>query len=723
VVPLPLRRDGVGLAVVWLALGSLLGEIGLHARDYIDFDAGRYEHLAISIARTGSLIPRVDGVDIHSFSQLYPILISPFFVHGLIVEDMKNVNLASAYIMSSACIPAFFLTRRLTPMRWAPFLVAALTICMPWIVTSMFMMTEIAAYPAAAWALFAMVVAIAAPSLRHDLLAVLAVVVSFFARGELIGLAIVFPLALIAFELGRARSPVPAARSLVRAHPILTAGYGVATVAVAVLYAVGRLGSVLGIYSAYSSASHLDYGGLVRSLPEHLATFSLAFGVVPFVVALAWIGANLIRPAASPAVHAFACVGACTAVVLFVQATNFDLVVNAYIHDRFLMYFVPVVLIGAVLAVTDERLPRWSLVPPAAVVVAGFAFGAIPRSTWASFPWLDLDTPISTVYRVLAQNLGGLTPVRVLLIVLVVAGSALFALARRRPRLLVGGTLGLLSLGMVLTTWAVFDRTFNEPDRNSRPVTQSQHNVLDWIDENVGPGGSVTAFMYPISSDWFVNQQRWVDFLYFNKSIQRIARLPGDDAFDYGGIWFPKLDLHVDRATGAIAESPTRWVVVSPGETRLRVAGKAAVAGDGGILVDAGKPWRLAWLTSGLSDDGWTLPGKTAVTRVYSRAGQRKPELRTVSYVIRGPDNIPSRSFTLRAQGKTIHGVATPDALTENVTVCVPPHGHADIDMSVNGSSWVYPGDQANYQSSLLSRRAGIYIASLGESDGIAGFC
>ena len=333
------------------------------------------------------LIPRVNGVDIHSYSQLYPILIAPFFAHGLIVDDMKNVNVASAYIMSSAGIPAFLLMRRLTTRRWAPYLVAALTICMPWIVLSMAMMTEVAAYPAAAWALYAMVVALAAPSVKNDVLAILAVALAFFARGELIGLAIVFPLALVAYEIGRAPGggvrarAAGTARGLVKGHPVLLGVIGVIGISALVLYLQGRLASVLGIYSVYQDSAHLAYGSLPRSVPEHLATFSLAFGVVPFVIALAWIGANVVRPPSAPGAHAFACVGACVAVVLFVQATNFDLVVNAYIHDRFLIYFVPVALIGAVLGVTDARPPRWSLLPSLLLVVAGFAFGEIPWVT------------------------------------------------------------------------------------------------------------------------------------------------------------------------------------------------------------------------------------------------------------------------------------------------------------------------------------------------------
>ncbi len=199
-----LSRDGFKLGVTWIALGTILATFAVYARDYVDVDALRYEHLAISIATFHSLLPRVNGVDIHSFSQLYPILIAPFFVHGAMATDLEHSRIAGAYIMSSACIPAFLLTRRVTSLRWAPLAVAFLTVCMPWIVTSLFLMTEVAAYPACTWAVYALVVAVSKPSKRHDLFALLAMAVAFLARGELIVLAIVLPLAAAAFELGRA---------------------------------------------------------------------------------------------------------------------------------------------------------------------------------------------------------------------------------------------------------------------------------------------------------------------------------------------------------------------------------------------------------------------------------------------------------------------------------------------------------------------------------------
>ncbi len=724
-----LKRDSVRVVTIWIVLGSILGTFAARVRDFIDVDSERYQHLAMAIAKTHSLVPRIDGVDIHSYSQLYPLLIAPFFVHGTMVSDLEHSSVASAYIMASACIPAFLLTRRVTRLRWAPLVVAVLSVCMPWIVTSMFLMTEVAAYPACTWAVYALVVAIASPSVKHDLLTLLAIAVAFFARGELIVLALVLPLAVAAFEFGRAPAGRIGARlrgggrALLRGHPALAAVYLAGGAVVLTLYLAHRLSSVIGIYSAYSNSAHPAYSRLPRSLVEHLATFSLGVGVVPFVIALAWIGANVIRPSTTREAHAFACVSAFMLALLFVQATNFDLVVNSYVHDRFLMYFVPVVLIGVALAVSDARKPRWSLVVPLVLVVAGFAFGAIPSVTWQRFPWLDLDTPIATVYRVLALHLGGIWAARAELIVLAVVGTGLFVLGTRRlrPARLMVVVLVFCCVVMPLVTAAVFVRTFASADRNARPVTQSQHGLLDWVDDAVGPNARVTAIPYPISSDWFVNRQRWVDFEYFNKSIVRDARIVNQDPFDYLGLWFPKLDLHFDPVTGAVAESPTPWIVESTKETRFRIAGPAKAYAEDGALIDAGTHWRLAWLTSGLYDDGWTKPSVPMRMRLYPRPGQTRPELRGVAIILRAATG--SHAFTLRTDGRSVSGVATPDSDTFKVIqACVPAHGYGELRLDVRGSSEI-PGDLATYNQSVLPRRGGVFIASLSEADEIGGPC
>ena len=725
-----LRREGVHLAVIWLVMGSVLGEFALHARDYIDPDAARYERLAISIARTHSLVPRINGVNIHYYSLLYPILIAPFFAHGFLWVDLKNAGVASAYMMSSACIPVFLLTRRVTRARWPPYVAAVLSVLMPWIITSLFLMTEVAAYPAAIWSLFAMVVALSTPSLKHDLLAVLALALAFFARGELIGLVIVFPLALVAFELGRASAVnardrlVVSLRSLVDGHPILLIGYGAAGTVALVLYLNHRLASLIGIYSVYSNAGHLAWAQLPRSLVEHLATFSLGVGVVPCVIALAWIGANIVAPSASREAHAFACVGGLMTAVILVQATNFDLVVNAYVHDRFLIYLVPLVLIGAVLAVADARKPRWSLALPLILTAAGFAFGSIPLSSWARFSWLDLDTPISTVYRVLAFHLGGLTPTRGVLVALAAVGTALVAVGGRRVET---GHLALVVFGFcaiamsVATSW-VFVRAFSSPDQNSRPLALDWHGTLDWIDEQVGPDANVTAIQYPVSSDWFVNQESWRDYEYFNKSIVRDARVAGSDPFDYTGLWFPKLDLHFNPDTGAVAESPTRWIVESVKETRFRVAGPASFSSGTIELIDAGRRWHLSWLTSGLYDDGWTKPGIPMRMRIYPDRGQERPALRTIALVLRVPVGVSQRAITLSTPAQATRVLMHESDVNEFVHICVPAHGYTQLRLTVDGSSSI-PGDSATLSESSLPRRGGVFVASLAEANEIGPSC
>ena len=166
-------------------LAFSLAELTSRARDWFDMtDELRYERLAISIARTGSLVPRIHGIDIHSYSQLYPLLIAPTFLRGYVPEDLYDAHILNAIVMSSAAVPAFLLARQVTQRSWAPWLVGLGAVCMPWILYAAMLMTEVAAYPAFIWAIFASQRAIAAPSARRDLSALCLIAVAYFARAE-----------------------------------------------------------------------------------------------------------------------------------------------------------------------------------------------------------------------------------------------------------------------------------------------------------------------------------------------------------------------------------------------------------------------------------------------------------------------------------------------------------------------------------------------------------
>src|SRR5579862_6712699 len=169
-----------------------------------------YERLAISIARTGSPLPHVHGVLVRSLDQLYPLLTAPFFTSGLVPHDLSRAHLLNAWLMTSVCIPVFLLARRVTRSRPAAYFVALLALIVPWFVYSPFLLTEVVAYPAFAWAVLGIQRATATPSRRNDVLALLGIAVAFLARTQMLALVVIFPLTLLAAER----------RRVFRTHPV-----------------------------------------------------------------------------------------------------------------------------------------------------------------------------------------------------------------------------------------------------------------------------------------------------------------------------------------------------------------------------------------------------------------------------------------------------------------------------------------------------------------------
>src|SRR5262245_34746729 len=162
-----------------------------------------YEKLATSVSQLGTPLPHVHGESIPNLNQLYPLLLAPIFRHGLVPGELHDAHALNAWVMSSACIPAHFLAQRVTGRLWLAYALALLTVCLPWIVVSSFLLTEVAGYPAFLWAVLAIHASTAAPSRRNDVLALLAIALAVFARTQFELLLVVLPLAIVAFELGR----------------------------------------------------------------------------------------------------------------------------------------------------------------------------------------------------------------------------------------------------------------------------------------------------------------------------------------------------------------------------------------------------------------------------------------------------------------------------------------------------------------------------------------
>ena len=122
---------------------------------YVMTDELLYERLALSVTQLHSPLPHVHGELIGNINQLYPLLLAPLLAGRLVPHGLHDAHVLNALVMSSACIPAALLARRVTGSTRLAYVVGVLTVCMPWIALSSFLMTESVAYPAFAWALLA----------------------------------------------------------------------------------------------------------------------------------------------------------------------------------------------------------------------------------------------------------------------------------------------------------------------------------------------------------------------------------------------------------------------------------------------------------------------------------------------------------------------------------------------------------------------------------------
>ena len=714
----------------WLIVATELSQITGQVTDWFDMtDELRYERLAISIARTGSLLPRIHETAVRDLDQLYPLLLAPFFARGTVAFDLHQAHIFGAWLMTSACIPAFLLARRVTGRTWVGWLLAVASLTIPWLIYSSFLLTEVVAYPVFLWTFLAMHRAVARPSRWADLFALLALATAFLARTEFAGLIVVLPLAALVAEMTspsdepRRSRAVDGLRRATRAHPVLLVAYGCLLAGAVVFTAAG--GSVLGL-SAYGEQvpGGIVPAGFFQALLGNVAHFAFAIAILPFVVGFAWLLANTVGSSASREAHAFACVGSLSFAVVLGEVTKYSLGFGGVIYERFTFYFIPITLLAFVCALRDKAWPKWSLLIPLSLVSLGFVLRPQGDYTWRGGR-INADTPISIFYHPLIEALGSKGAMQAGLVICAVALTGLFALAAarttKRKRLSVILITAAVSL-LVAQTGYVFVRLFRTTSWSVRPLTAQIPPTLGWVDGVAGPNADVTALPYHVSTDFWVNLQYWRDLEFWNKSVDRSAQYDG--AYDYTGVWFPKLRLTIDPQTGNANISPSRYAVQSITDTRFQLAGVGRSQSQFGNLIEADRPWHVSYLTRGTYDDGWLRPGKPASIRLFPADGQRGPRVHYLSLQFWAPENVDSRPFDVRSNLRDYHGVASVSntSFVNALPVCVPADGYADVRIDAQGASAI-PGDVSTLDGSLSQRQGSIFIADASVSDDLGPSC
>jgi len=663
---------------LWLVCAAILGTVTGRVADwFVMTDELLYERLALSVDHLHSPIPHVHGVVVGSINQLYPLLLAAVFASRSVEQGLHFAHVLNALVMVSAAIPAYLLTLRITRSTWASVIAALLTVAVPWVVLSSFLLTEVVAYPAFLWALLAFHVTLTKPSPRNDLLASLALVVAVLARTQLVVLALALPSAILI--VGSLRS-----------HRTLWAVYAVGAVIGLGVVVTGH--NVLGTYGSTTSGNPLP-ADLVPAFFSHLAAVAVGLGILPFVIGGAW----LVRR------DPFAVLGSATVLLLTLEVSSYDVRFGGgIVRDRYIFYIAPVFAIAFAAALSPWRRPGWQLAVPLAVLVLGLALAPLPV-----FEKFNVDTPVSVIDGYLRRELGGLSGARTFLVVVSVVAVALVVetgvLLGQRAALV----LAVLALVLVTAeTGYAFERLFRIDGTAGRPITVDPSHDLAWLDRAVGRTAGVTFFPFPtIAGDYFTDAAYWWDLEFWNASARWSAGIPG--TFEWTPSTFPKQALRLDRL-GRANFSNAGYVLQAVGDTRFHIAGTVLTNNRRAFLVKPEQPWRADWSTTGLYDDGWTRPGATAVVHVYPYPGQKKRVLRQVQVSAFAPEGVASRRFTV---GST-QAVVRDNEVTVPVDVCVPRNAPGNIVVRVDGESSI-PPDVRDIASAARPRTGGIQISRI----------
>jgi hypothetical protein len=355
----------VGIFVFSTALRIALG-FRVHAPTVFSDEIG-YQKLAQSIGRTGRLaLFNEEGL---SYSPLYSLVLSPIYALGASASSAYSLTkIVNAVLISLAIFPTYKIARFILPRR-SSLLVAGLSPLAPLMTYSSFTVSENLAYPLCLLAIWAMLHAVRAPSIRSDALLVGAVVLATAARTQLI---VLVPAALTAVVLAavvRRNAGETLRRSLVRPareHGLLSALLvGGLLVGATATVAGHDVLSAFGRYAVVFRAGFPNTWHLLNLFVQHLAGIDLAVGVVPFVGALV-AGFVFIRSRPRAEHVVFAAVAVAMTAWLLVEvaldAALFDAPRGSdipRIHERFVIYVLPLFLVAlfAALRIPESRAP------------------------------------------------------------------------------------------------------------------------------------------------------------------------------------------------------------------------------------------------------------------------------------------------------------------------------------------------------------------------------
>ncbi len=560
------------LPVGCVALGSLVvASLGLRAWAALAVPSPWMSPDEESYAAIGRGLWHGDGLSVLGHPAAYLSLFYPLFVGlPLSLSDVQLgydlAKVAQATVMSLAAVPVYLWGRSLMPRAYA-LLAAGLTLLLPGLAYSGFLMTETLFYPVFVLAAWAMTATLTRPTRLNQLLLVGGLALAVGTRLQAVVLVPAFLLAvviLVALE----RRP-----GLVRGlAPFLLAI--VALSAVWLAFTLGRGRSPLGAYGVTGTVSY-SFTAALRFSVYHLADVILLVAFAP-AVALAILVMEAARGReASPGVRAFLAVTVSLTFALVAEVGLFTSRLLGRLGERYLLGLAPLFFLGFSLWLS-RGAPRPRVTTIVSLVAALALLATLPIRFFSEAAEPDAYSAIP-LYHLTLSYPG--TDVRFFLFAIAVDLALLFLLVPRRYTWTIAASVGVLLAGASLYVSGIV----RDQARGFQSVMIGPQPT--WVDRYAdGP----VAFVYSGEASWSGGSPAWV-YLFWNSRIDRVYVLNGSAVVGPLPVTAAALGPdHTIRLAGPTADPPPRFAV----------AGAAVTLSGTRIATSANGQWTLWRLRS-----------------------------------------------------------------------------------------------------------------------------
>ena len=479
----------------------------------------------------------------------------------------------NALFWALTAVPVYLLARRLLSSWWAV-LAAGLAVAIPSSISVGTVMTESMAFLAAAWALYATMLALERPTVLRQVVLLAAIAAAFLTRSQL-GVLYVGWLTALGLHWWISPAARPRGRGELRhfwpsALPLLAAVAFLAARVVSGSSPRDSLGAYWELWRDY------DPFEVAKWLVYHLADIEIYLAVLPLAVAPIVLDRLVRSGRAGDAVDS-----AYASLFLATNATGL-LVVAAFtstpwgydrLHDRYAFYLLPLWLIVFVLWLADG-LPRPLLATATGVALALVLPAILPFRQLANEA--GIDTVPGALWVWIEGQVAGPGPLsgtRLLALFVVALLVAAVFVPRRAGLALAGAVLAIFAVTSVLA----WERLIDAPE----DAVFAGGLKRSWIDESVPDDARVTKLY--IDTECGSALERHALFLTeaFNDTVDRAAYI-ADSVPD--GLPIERVDV---SSNGALDLSPghplvAEYVFTQPG---IELQGERVATGTNAELV------------------------------------------------------------------------------------------------------------------------------------------